>query len=233
MDRLGFGYEVVRGRNPRIVYASISGYGADGPWGGRPGYDAVIQGEAGLMSITGAADGPPFRVGASIADVAAGMTAYQGILLALLRRATTDKGGHVDVSLFESLLPPMATRIASCSPSRAGRLATASELAPYERSSFRRHVIAGGANRCVARSALRSGGGPAGDTLRDQRAGGRNYEALRGPRPLMKTRPVANGSPPWRRRAFPAAGADRGRASIIALAAPASSRREHRRGPRR
>src|SRR5688500_3807618 len=108
LDRLGFGYEAVRARNRRIVYASISGYGADGPWGGRPGYDAVIQGEAGLMSITGSADGPPFRVGASIADVMAGMTAYQGILLALLRRGTTGEGGHVDVSLFESLLPPMA-----------------------------------------------------------------------------------------------------------------------------
>jgi len=135
MERLGFGCEVVRGRNPRIVYASISGYGEDGPWGGRPGYDAVIQGEAGLMSITGAADGPPFRVGASIADVAAGMTAYQGILLALLRRATTGEGGRVDVSLFESLLPPMAYHASTYLltgkvPSRLGNRHPS--LAPYE-----------------------------------------------------------------------------------------------------
>src|SRR5438874_5091891 len=85
LDRLGFSCEAVQARNPRIVYASVSGYGPDGPWGGRPGYDAVIQGEGGLMSITGAPDGPPTRVGASIADVLAGMTAFQAIALALLR----------------------------------------------------------------------------------------------------------------------------------------------------
>ena len=108
LDRLGFAWEQVRQRNPRIVYASVSGYGPDGPWGGRPGYDAVIQGEGGLMSLTGSPDGPPFRVGASIADVLAGMTAFQGIVLALLRRQRTGEGGRVDVSLLESLLPTFA-----------------------------------------------------------------------------------------------------------------------------
>src|SRR5262249_26462497 len=105
LDRLGFSYDEVHRRHPRIVYASVSGYGPDGPWGGRPGYDAVIQGESGLMSITGAADGTPSKVGASIADVLAGMTAFQGIVLALLRRAKTGQGGRVDVSLLESVLP--------------------------------------------------------------------------------------------------------------------------------
>lgn len=87
------------------------------------------------MSITGAADGPPFRVGASIADVAAGMTVYQGILLALLRRATTGEGGRVDVSLFESLLPPMAYHASTYLltgkvPTRLGNRHPS--LAPYE-----------------------------------------------------------------------------------------------------
>jgi len=104
MDRMGFGEAEVRARHPRIVYASVSGYGPDGPWGGRPGYDAVIQGEGGLMSVTGPPDGGPHRAGASVADVIAGMTAFQGIVLALLRRERTGEGGRVDVSLLESLL---------------------------------------------------------------------------------------------------------------------------------
>jgi crotonobetainyl-CoA:carnitine CoA-transferase CaiB-like acyl-CoA transferase len=135
LDRLGFSYENVRERNPRIVYASVSGYGPDGPWGGRPGYDAVIQGEGGLMSLTGFPDGPPTRVGASIADVLAGMTAFQGIALALLRRTRTGEGGRVDVSLLESLLPTLAYHastylLTGAVPRRLGNRHPS--LAPYE-----------------------------------------------------------------------------------------------------
>jgi crotonobetainyl-CoA:carnitine CoA-transferase CaiB-like acyl-CoA transferase len=135
LDRLGFAYDEVHRRHPRLVYASVSGYGPDGPWGGRPGYDAVIQGEGGLMSLTGSPDGPPFRVGASIADVLAGMTAYQGILLALLRRQRTGEGGRVDVSLLESLLPTFAYHASTYLltgqvPRRLGNRHPS--LAPYE-----------------------------------------------------------------------------------------------------
>jgi formyl-CoA transferase len=135
MDRMGFGEAAVRARHPRIVYASISGYGGDGPWGGRPGYDAVVQGEGGLMSITGPADGAPHKAGASLADVAAGMTALQGILLALLRRARTGEGGHVDVSLLESLLSTLTYHASTYLmtgqvPSRLGNRHP--NLAPYE-----------------------------------------------------------------------------------------------------
>jgi crotonobetainyl-CoA:carnitine CoA-transferase CaiB-like acyl-CoA transferase len=135
MDRMGFGEAAVRGRHPRIVYASVSGYGADGPWGGRPGYDAVIQGEGGLMSVTGPADGVPHRAGASIADVSAGMTAFQGILLALLRRARTGEGGRVDISLLESLLATLTYHastwlMAGQVPARLGNRHP--NLAPYE-----------------------------------------------------------------------------------------------------
>jgi CoA:oxalate CoA-transferase len=135
LDRLGFSYEGVRQRNAGIVYATISGYGADGPWGGRPGYDAVIQGEGGLMSITGMKDGPPTRVGASIADVLAGMTAFQGIVLALLRRTHTGEGGRVDVSLLESLLPTFAYHASTylLTGKVPGRLGNRHpSLAPYE-----------------------------------------------------------------------------------------------------
>jgi crotonobetainyl-CoA:carnitine CoA-transferase CaiB-like acyl-CoA transferase len=135
LDRLGFSYDVVHARRPRLVYASISGYGADGPWGGRPGYDAVVQGEGGLMSITGSPDGPPFRVGASVVDVTAGQTAFQGILLALLRRERTGLGGRVEVSLLESLLATLAYHgasylLAGVVPGRLGNRHP--NLAPYE-----------------------------------------------------------------------------------------------------
>jgi crotonobetainyl-CoA:carnitine CoA-transferase CaiB-like acyl-CoA transferase len=199
LDRLGFGHEVVSGRNPRIVYASISGYGADGPWGGRPGYDAVIQGEAGLMSITGAADGPPFRVGASIADVTAGMTAYQGILLALLRRAQTGKGGRVDVSLFESLLPPMAYHASTylLTGKVPGRLGNRHpSLAPYETfEAADGYVIVAVGSESLWRAFCAATGQAAlaedarFATNRDRVV---NYEALRGVlAPLMKSRPAA------------------------------------------
>ena len=135
LDRLGFDWASVRRRNPRLVYASVSGYGPDGPWGGRPGYDAVIQGEGGLMSLTGSPDGPPFRVGASIADVLAGMTAFQGIVLALLRRQRTGEGARVDVSLLESLLPTFAYHASTylLTGKVPGRLGNRHpSLAPYE-----------------------------------------------------------------------------------------------------
>jgi len=200
MEKLGFGVDVVRGRNPRIVYASISGYGEDGPWGGRPGYDAVIQGEAGLMSLTGAADGPPFRVGASIADVTAGMTAYQGILLALLRRASTGVGGRVDVSLFESLLPPMAYHASTYLltgkvPSRLGNRHPS--LAPYETfEASDGYVIVAVGSETLWRSFCLAIGEPS--LASDARFATNplrvvNYDALRSVlAPLIKTRPVAS-----------------------------------------
>lgn len=147
LDRLGFAYDAVRARRPRIVYASISGYGADGPWGGRPGYDAVVQGEGGLMSITGAADGPPFKVGASLVDVLAGMTAFQGILLALVRRQQSGEGARVESTLLESLLPTLTYQastwlLAGQVPARLGNRHPS--LAPYETfEASDGHVVVG------------------------------------------------------------------------------------------
>jgi crotonobetainyl-CoA:carnitine CoA-transferase CaiB-like acyl-CoA transferase len=147
LDRLGFSYDAVRARRPALVYASISGYGADGPWGGQPGYDAVVQGEGGLMSITGAPDGPPFKVGASLVDVLAGMSAFQGILLALLRRQSTGEGARVEASLLESLLPTLTYHastwlLAGQVPARLGNRHPS--LAPYETfEAADGHVIVG------------------------------------------------------------------------------------------
>lgn len=135
LDRLGFAFEAVQQRNPRLVYASVSGYGPDGPLGGRPGYDAILQGESGLMSLTGQADGPPFKLGASVVDTLAGMTAFQGILLALVRREHSGRGGRVDVSLLESALAILTYHASSylltgAVPQRLGNRHP--NLAPYE-----------------------------------------------------------------------------------------------------
>jgi len=102
LARLGFGYEHVSERNPRVIYCSVSGFGQTGPYSSRPGYDVVAQGEAGLMDLTGYPGQPPAKIGVSIADVSAGMNAFQGILLALLARQRTGKGQRVDVSLLDS-----------------------------------------------------------------------------------------------------------------------------------
>jgi formyl-CoA transferase len=101
--RLGLDYEAVAGRHPRVVYCSISGFGDGGPDASRPGYDLIVQGESGLMDLTGEADGPPTRVGTSIADLASGLMAAQGILLALYARQTTGRGQQVRVAMLDAV----------------------------------------------------------------------------------------------------------------------------------
>jgi crotonobetainyl-CoA:carnitine CoA-transferase CaiB-like acyl-CoA transferase len=104
MDRLGFGYEAIQRQHPKLVYCSISGYGHTGPLSERPGYDAIMQGEAGWMHLTGEPDGSPFKVGASLADIFTGMMAAQGITSALYERTHTDLGKKIDVALFDSVV---------------------------------------------------------------------------------------------------------------------------------
>ncbi len=103
MTRLGFGYHAVAAVHPRIISCSISGFGQTGPRSAEPGYDAVMQAEGGLMSITGAAAGPPFRLGVAIADLATGLFAAQGILAALIARRETGRGQLVDVGMLDSV----------------------------------------------------------------------------------------------------------------------------------
>src|SRR5829696_109194 len=103
MERLGFGYETLAERYPRLVYCSISGFGQTGPRSSQAGYDAVIQAEGGLMSITGDADGPPYRLGVAIADIVSGMFAAQGISVALLARERTGRGQLVDIAMLDSV----------------------------------------------------------------------------------------------------------------------------------
>ena len=104
MERLGFGYEALKAVNERLVYASISGFGEDGPWVKLPGQDLLAQARSGLMYLNGFKDSPPMPVGVSIADILAGLNLTQGILAALVGRGRTGKGAKVDTSLLESLL---------------------------------------------------------------------------------------------------------------------------------
>ncbi len=104
MERLGFGYEQVAAINPGIIYASVSGYGGDGPWKSRPGQDLLAQSLSGLPWLNGSADDPPVPVGIALADVIASIHLASGITAALLRRERTGRGGRVDTSLLESML---------------------------------------------------------------------------------------------------------------------------------
>ena len=102
MEKLGLGYEQLKRLNPKIIYASISGFGQDGPYRLLPGFDQVLQGMGGLMSITGEPGGPPIKVGIAVADIAGGMFAAYGIIVALFNRERTGKGQLIDVSLLDS-----------------------------------------------------------------------------------------------------------------------------------
>ncbi|GAB3362338.1 MULTISPECIES: CaiB/BaiF CoA transferase family protein [Amycolatopsis] len=100
----GIGYEDVRGRNPRAVYCSISGFGETGELAGKPSFDVVGQAMSGAMSLNGEPDGPPLKFGIPLGDLAVGSDAVRGILAALVRRSVTGEGAHVEVNLFASLL---------------------------------------------------------------------------------------------------------------------------------
>lgn len=102
--RLGVDYETLAALNPRLVYASISGFGQSGPYADRPGFDLIAQAMSGVMSVTGEAGGQPTKCGLPISDLAAGLYAVGGVLAALLARERTGRGQHVETSLFEAAL---------------------------------------------------------------------------------------------------------------------------------
>ncbi|MDE2971629.1 MAG: CoA transferase [Acidobacteriota bacterium] len=104
MARLGFAPEDMQRRHPRLIWCSVSAYGQYGPLSSKPGYDAVMQGEAGWMGLTGPPEGPPTKLGASLADICAGMMASSGILAALFARERDGRGRRVDVALFDSVV---------------------------------------------------------------------------------------------------------------------------------
>ena len=103
-ERLGLGYAAATAINPKLVYCSITGFGASGAMSGRAAFDLIVQGESGIMSLNGEAGQPPSKLGLPVADLSAGMFAVQGILAALVRRGRTGVGGRVEVSMMNSLL---------------------------------------------------------------------------------------------------------------------------------
>ena len=133
-DRLGVAADDLRVRYPRLITCAVSGYGTSGPFAQKKAYDMLVQAEAGVVSITGTPD-VPSRVGISVADIAAGMYAYSGILTALLARTSTGHGTTIDVSLFDALgewmgAPAYYTAYGEVEPPRSG--AAHATIAPYE-----------------------------------------------------------------------------------------------------
>lgn len=103
-EKIGITYEDVKEINPNIIYCSITGYGHNSPYKHKPSFDVMVQGESGLMSITGFPEGPPQRVGIAIADILGGFHGVEGILLALRVRDKTGKGQFIDISLLDSVI---------------------------------------------------------------------------------------------------------------------------------
>jgi crotonobetainyl-CoA:carnitine CoA-transferase CaiB-like acyl-CoA transferase len=105
MEKLGLGYDVLRASNPALIYCKITGFGLNGPYAKRAGYDLIAQGMSGIMSLTGEGPGrPPVKVGVPIGDVTAGILASTGVLAAYIERLRTGEGQYVDTSLYEASL---------------------------------------------------------------------------------------------------------------------------------
>lgn len=149
MDRLGLGYEHVRAINPGIVYSSVTGFGLDGPYRDRPGYDFVVQGMGGVMSITGESGREPQKVGVAIADITAGLFAAIAILGALRHRDATGQGQRVHTSLIASQVAWLANQasnylVGDAVPERMGNAHP--NIVPYQvfRASDEPFVLAVG-----------------------------------------------------------------------------------------
>jgi crotonobetainyl-CoA:carnitine CoA-transferase CaiB-like acyl-CoA transferase len=135
LEEMGLGYDALRVKHPRLIYTSISGFGHTGPLRERAGYDAVLQGEAGIMSLTGPPDSCGYKVGVAIADLAAGLFAAQGTLLALYARERTGLGQHVDIAMLDSVAALLTYQagiyfVTGAPPKRHGNAHPT--VAPYE-----------------------------------------------------------------------------------------------------
>jgi len=135
MERLGLGFDILKQHNERLVYCGISGFGRTGPEASRPGYDLIVQGESGVMDITGEPDGGPTKVGTSIADLVTGLYAAQAVLAGLIQRQRTGLGGRVDVSMLDAMASLLTFNagmyfVSGQSPKRRGNAHPT--ISPYE-----------------------------------------------------------------------------------------------------
>ena len=125
LRKFGLDYESLGALNPRLVYCSITGFGQDGPYAPRPGYDFIIQGMSGIMDLSGLPDGPPTKIGVAYADIMTGLYAVIGIQAALHQREKTSKGQHVDMALFDVMVGTLANQamnylVSGTAPHRIG-----------------------------------------------------------------------------------------------------------------
>ncbi len=147
MAEMGLSYEKLQEINPRLVYCSLTGYGPDGPYANRPGYDFITQAEAGIMSFTGEPEGQPMKVGVAIVDMTAGMLACSAILAALRYRDQTGLGQRIDISLLEAAIAWLGNvgsnyLIGGLLPKRYGNAHP--NIVPYETFRARDRYIAVG-----------------------------------------------------------------------------------------
>jgi formyl-CoA transferase len=150
MEKWGLGYDTLAQMFPRLVHARVSGFGADGPLGGFPGYDAMVQASAGLVSVNGAPEAGPVRIGVPVVDLSTGMNACIGILMALFERSRSGKGQFVDATLYDSAIAlhqPHAPNyfMAGLKPKLFGN--SHGNLAPYANFPTRgRNIVIGAGN---------------------------------------------------------------------------------------
>lgn len=135
LRRFGLDYESLKTVNPRLVYCSITGFGQDGPYAGRAGYDFMIQGMGGIMDLTGDPDGEPMKVGVAFADIFTGLYAALAILAALRRRDETGNGAHIDMALLDTQVSVLANQamnylVSGTPPSRLGNAHP--NIVPYQ-----------------------------------------------------------------------------------------------------
>jgi crotonobetainyl-CoA:carnitine CoA-transferase CaiB-like acyl-CoA transferase len=151
MEKWGIGYaDTLSKKFPRLVHARVSGFGADGPMGGFPGYDAMVQASSGLVSVNGSADGGPVRIGVPVVDLSTGMNACIGILMALYERNRSGKGQFIDATLYDSAIAlhqPHAPNYfsAGLKPKLVGN--SHGSLAPYSNFPTKgRNIVVGAGN---------------------------------------------------------------------------------------
>jgi crotonobetainyl-CoA:carnitine CoA-transferase CaiB-like acyl-CoA transferase len=135
LAKYGLDYESLKKINPRLVYCSITGFGQSGPYAERAGYDFIIQGIGGIMDLTGAGDGPPYKIGVAFADIFTGVYAAVSILAALRRRDANGHGAHVDMALLDCMVGVLANQamnylVSGQTPRRMGNAHP--NVVPYE-----------------------------------------------------------------------------------------------------
>lgn len=131
LKKYNLDYETVRKLNPRLIYASITGYGQTGPYSNRPGFDVMVEAEFGLMWLTGERDRPPVKVGVAVTDLTTGLYACNSIMAALLARGATDEGQHLDVCLSDcqvATLANMGSSVLISGKKDSGRWGTAHRM---------------------------------------------------------------------------------------------------------